>query len=398
MPSRRNFRPNFRRNSRRDFLSFLAASPLALAQSGPITDPKDALNVLDFEEAARRAVPIAHFAYMTTGVDDDATLKANREGFGKFQLRPRRLVDVSKVDPSVDLFGTKWPSPIYICPCGYQKAFHADGELASARAARAKNAVQMLSNTTSTAVEDVAGALGRAPWFQLYAPSQPAALEKLVRRVEAAGCPVLVLTVDQNGGRNTETQKRLTKADTRVCTNCHQSVPGTPDDRQNRQNRVMLAGIDNTGGSNSPSMTWEIVDRLKNLTRMKLIVKGLETGEDADLACRHGADGIVVSNHGGRALETGRGAIECLPEVVAAVSGRIPIMVDGGFRRGTDVFKALALGARAVGIGRPYLWGLGAFGQAGVERVLDILNAELTLAMKQCGARSVGEITRAFVV
>jgi isopentenyl diphosphate isomerase/L-lactate dehydrogenase-like FMN-dependent dehydrogenase len=204
--------------------------------------------------------------------------------------------------------------------------------------------------------------------------------------------------VDQNGGRNTETQKRLSKADTRVCTNCHQSVPGTPQDRQNRQARVMLAGIDNVGGSNSPSMTWEIVDRLKSLTRMKLIVKGLETGEDADLACRHGADGIVVSNHGGRAMETGRGTIECLPEVVAAVSGRIPVLVDGGFRRGTDVFKALALGARAVGIGRPYLWGLGAFGQAGVERVLDILNAELTLAMKQCGTRSVGEINRSFVV
>jgi isopentenyl diphosphate isomerase/L-lactate dehydrogenase-like FMN-dependent dehydrogenase len=200
--------------------------------------------------------------------------------------------------------------------------------------------------------------------------------------------------VDQNGGRNTETQKRLTKADTRVCTNCHQGMPGTP---VGRGTGVMLAGIDNTGGSNSPAMTWEIVDRLKNLTRMKLIVKGLETGEDADLACRHGADGIVVSNHGGRALETGRGTIECLPEVVAAVSGRIPVLIDGGFRRGTDVFKALALGARAVGIGRPYLWGLGAFGQAGVERVLDILNAELALAMKQCGTRSVGEITRAFV-
>ena len=390
MPSRRNSR----HNSRREFLSFLAASPLALAQSGPITDPKDALDVLDFEEAARRAVPIAHFAYMTTGVDDDATLKANREGFKKIQLRPRRLVDVSKVDPSVDLFGTRWPSPIYICPCGRQQAFHADGELATARAARAKRALQMLSNTTSTAVEEVAGALGRAPWFQLYAPSQPAALEKLVRRVEAAGCPVLVLTVDQNGGRNTETQKRLTKADTRVCTNCHQGMPGTP---VGRGTGVMLAGIDNTGGSNSPAMTWEIVDRLKNLTRMKLIVKGLETGEDADLACRHGADGIVVSNHGGRALETGRGTIECLPEVVAAVSGRIPVLIDGGFRRGTDVFKALALGARAVGIGRPYLWGLGASGQAGVERVLDILNAELALAMKQCGTRSVGEITRAFV-
>ena len=381
-------------NSRREFLSFLAASPLALAQSDGITNPKGALSVLDFEEPARRAVPIAHFAYMTTGVDDDATLKANREGFKRIQLRPRRLVDVSKVDASVDLFGTRWPSPIYICPCGSQKAFHADGELATARAARAKNALQMLSTVTSTPVEAVAEALGRPPWYQLYAPAKWEGVEKLVRRVESAGCPVLVLTVDQNAGRNTETQNRLSRADARPCEACHQGPPGTP---MGRKGLPMFAGIDNTG-YNPPSMTWELVDRLKNLTRLKLIIKGLETREDADLACQHGADGIVVSNHGGRALETGRGTIECLPEVVQAVRGRIPVLVDGGFRRGTDVFKALALGARAVGIGRPYLWGLGAFGQPGVERVLEILNAELTLTMRQCGTPSVGDITRSFVV
>ncbi|MGA2195158.1 MAG: alpha-hydroxy acid oxidase [Bryobacteraceae bacterium] len=381
-------------NSRREFLSFLAASPLVLAQSDAITNPKDALSVMDFEEAARRAVPVAHFAYIATGVDDDATLKANREGFQKIQLRPRRLVDVSKVDSAVDLFGTRWPSPIYICPCGSQRAFHADGELATARAARAQNALQMLSTVSSTSVEAVAEALGRPPWYQLYAPAKWDGVEKLVRRVEAARCAVLVLTVDQNAGRNTETQKRLTRADSRPCASCHEAAPGTA---MGKQGRPMFEGIDNTG-YNSPSATWELIDRLKNLTRMKLIIKGLETREDAELACEHGADGIVVSNHGGRAVETGRGTIECLPEVVGAVRGRIPVLVDGGFRRGTDVFKALALGARAVGIGRPYLWGLGAFGQAGVERVLEILNAELTLTMRQCGTRSVGEITRSFVV
>jgi 4-hydroxymandelate oxidase len=381
-------------NSRREFLSFLAASPLVLAQSDAITNPKDALSVMDFEEAARRAVPIAHFAYIATGVDDDATLKANREGFHKIQLRPRRLVDVSKVDSSVDLFGTRWPSPIYVSACGSQRAFHADGELATARAARAQNAVQMLSTVSSTSVEAVAEALGRPPWYQLYAPAKWEGVEKLVRRVEAAGCSVLVLTVDQYGGRNTETQKRLTRGDSRPCASCHQAPPGT---NLGQQGRPMFAGIDDTG-YNPPSTTWELVDRLKNLTRMKLIIKGLETHEDAELACEHGADGIVVSNHGGRTVETGRGTIECLPEVVGAVRGRIPVLVDGGFRRGTDVFKALALGARAVGIGRPYLWGLGAFGQSGVERVLEILNAELRLTMRQCGARSIAEITRSFLV
>ena len=380
-------------NSRRAFLSFLAASPLALSQSEGITTPQEALSVLDFEEPARRTVPVAHFAYMSTGVDDDATLKANRDGFKKIQLRPRRLVDVSKIDTSIDLFGTRWASPIYICPCGSQRAFHPQGEVATAKAARAKNALQMLSTVSSTPVETVAEALGRPPWYQLYAPANWEGVQKLVRRVESAGCQSIVLTVDQNAGRNPETQTRLSRADSRKCADCHNAAPGPAS----KKSRPMFDGID-SAGYNSPSATWELVDRLRNATQRKLFIKGIETGEDAALACEHGVDGIVVSNHGGRALETGRGTIECLPEVIAAVRGRIPVFVDGGFRRGTDVFKALALGARAVGIGRPYLWGLGAFGQPGVERVLDILNAELALAMRQCGARSIGEISRSFLV
>ncbi|HWC98998.1 MAG TPA: alpha-hydroxy acid oxidase [Candidatus Sulfopaludibacter sp.] len=380
-------------NSRREFLSFLAASPLALAQSESLKTPQDALSVLDFEEAARRTLPIAHFAYITTGVDDDATLKANRDGFKKIQLRPRRLVDVSKVDTSIDLFGTKWASPIYVCPCGSQRAFHPEGELATARAAKSRKALQMLSTVSSTPVEAVAEALGRPPWYQLYAPAHWDGVQKLVRRVETAGCQTIVLTVDQNAGRNTETQMRLSRADTRQCSTCHNAAPGPAS----KKSRPMFEGID-SAGYNPPSATWELVDRLKNATRLKVFIKGLETHEDAELACSHGADGIVVSNHGGRALETGRGTIECLPEVIAAVRGRIPVFVDGGFRRGTDVFKALALGARAVGIGRPYLWGLGAFGQPGVERVLDVINAELMLAMRQCGTPSIAEITRASLV
>ncbi len=372
-------------NSRREFLSFLAASPLALAQPEVIATPKDALNVLEFEEAARRAVPIAHFAYMATGVDDDATLRANREGFKKIQLRPRRLVDVSQVDTSIELFGTKWQTPIFICPCGSQRAFHPDGELGTARAARAKNTLQVLSTQTSTSVEDVAQALGHPPWYQLYAPTKWEATEKIVRRAETAGCPVLVFTIDQNGGRNTETEKRMAKADTRQCSACHPHV------------KPMYEGIGQIG-INSPTMTWEYVDRVRNLTKMKLILKGIETREDAALSLEHGADGIVVSNHGGRAEESGRGTIECLPEVIDAVRGRVPVLIDGGFRRGTDIFKALALGAKAVGVGRPYLWGLGAFGQPGVERVLEILRAELTMAMKQCGAPSISAITRSLVV
>jgi isopentenyl diphosphate isomerase/L-lactate dehydrogenase-like FMN-dependent dehydrogenase len=150
-------------------------------------------------------------------------------------------------------------------------------------------------------------------------------------------------------------------------------------------------------GLAAPALTWDAVERLKNLTSMKVVLKGIETREDTELACRHGADGIIVSNHGGRAEESGRATIECLTEVVEAARGRVPVMIDGGIRRGTDVFKALALGAKAVGIGRPYLWGLSAFGQPGIERVIEILRTELNLVMRQCGTRSIEEITRASV-
>ena len=376
-------------NSRREFLAFLAASPLAFGADDVIKSPKDALDIMDFEEPARRAIPIAHWAYMATGVDDDATLRANREGLTRLKLRPRRLVDVSKTDCSIELFGTKWPSPVYISACGSQKAFHADGELGTARAAKAKNAAQMLSTVSSTSVEDVAAALGRPPWYQMYAPRQWDGVEHMVHRVEAAGCTVLFLTVDVNPGRNTETQRRLSKADTRNCTMCHGAAgPGS-------RHTPMFEGIE--GGMNSQSMTWDFVDRLRKLTKMKLLIKGIDTHEDATLAVEHGVDGMVVSNHGGRAMDSDRATINVLPEVIDAVRGRVPVLVDSGFRRGSDVFKALALGATAVGIGRPYLWGLGAFGQAGVERVLDIFHAEVLLTMRQCGTRSVSEITREYV-
>jgi 4-hydroxymandelate oxidase len=182
--------------------------------------------------------------------------------------------------------------------------------------------------------------------------------------------------------------------DDRKCVVCHGTKPA---DFYRR--KPMFDGTDMTGiGTSNPALTWEHVRRLKNLTHMKLLIKGIETREDAQLCVANGVDGIIVSNHGGRAEESGRGTIECLPEVVAAVHGRIPVLVDGGFRRGTDIFKALALGASAVGIGRPYVWGSAAFGQAGVERVLDLLRIELELVMKQCGTRSIAEIGRSSIV
>jgi 4-hydroxymandelate oxidase len=381
--------------SRRRFLAFMAGSPLLLGQPNPdiIADPKDALNVMDFEAAARRALPPGHFGYLATGVDDDATLRANREGFSRLYLRPRRLVDITKVDLRTELFGTVWDTPIGLAPVGNQKAFHPEGELPVARAAREKRALQILSTATNTSVEDIARALGRPPWYQLYPTSRWEVTEHLVHRAEAAGCPALALTIDTQAGRHTETQERWKRLDKRECVACH----GTkPEDFFRR--KPMFTGIDAVGlKTANTALNWRDIGRLKKLSSMKLLIKGIETAEDAKLCCENGVDGLIVSNHGGRAEESGRGTIDCLPEVVEAVGGRATVLIDGGIRRGTDVFKALAIGAKAVFVGRPYCWGLAAFGQPGVERVLDMLTAELELAMKQCGARSIAEIGPASV-
>jgi len=333
----------------------------------------------------------AHWGYMASGVDDDGTLKRNREGFTHFQLRPRRLVDVSTIDMSVEVFGSMWSAPIFLCPVGGHRMFHPEGELAVARAARARSTVQVLSTATSTPVEDVARALGTPPWYQLYMPNAWDSAERLVRRVEAAGCPVLVWTIDLLGGRNLETAERGRRTDKGDCTACHSTARGG----RSIAELPMFKGLE--AAMNPPAATWEYVDRLKKLTRMKLMLKGIETREDARLAREHGVDGIIVSNHGGRALDTNRSTIEALSEVIDGAGPGLPVFIDGGFRRGTDIFKALALGARAVGVGRPYIWGLSAFGQQGVERVIDILRAELQLTMRQCGTPSVKQMTKAMV-
>lgn len=394
--------------ARRRFLEFLAASPYvaacggaaaylqdAFAQGAPdlIGAPAEALSVFDFEEVAHRKVQPGHWAYMASGVDNDETLRANREGFKHLELRPRRLRDATKIDMRVELFGTAYESPIFTCPTGGERSFFADGELSVARATKARGALQLLSTSTSTPVEEVNKAHGRPVWYQLYAPSSWDACEKILQRVEAAGCPVVLLTVDNTTGRNSETYLRTRPKDLRQCSSCHEGQPGTAV-----KERPMYDGIDMTGvGTQNPAMDWAFLDRLRKTWKGKLMIKGMDTGEDARLCVDHGIDGILVSNHGGRSTETGRATIEALPEVVAAVSGRIPVFVDGGFRRGTDVFKALALGAKAVGIGRPMLWGLGAFGQAGVERVLEIMQGELKLVMGNCGTQKLTDITRAYV-
>jgi isopentenyl diphosphate isomerase/L-lactate dehydrogenase-like FMN-dependent dehydrogenase len=297
------------------------------------------------------------------------------------------LVDVSKPDVATQVFGARWDTPLFVCPIGSQRAFHPDGELATARAAKARRTTLVLSNVTTYSIEEVAKDTGVVPWQQLYLPMVWADTERMVKRIEAAGCPVLVWTVDLLAGRNTPTMTRFARQDTRACIACHTGGPGVAI------HRPMYEGL---GAAYNPrDATWATFDRLRALTRMKLVLKGIDSAEDAELALRHGADGVIVSNHGGRSVETLRATIDCLPEVVQAVKGRIPVFMDGGVRHGSDVYKALALGAAGVGVGRPYIWGLSAFGQEGVDRVLELLRAELTLTMQQMGTPTIREISAA---
>jgi isopentenyl diphosphate isomerase/L-lactate dehydrogenase-like FMN-dependent dehydrogenase len=309
--------------SRREFLRFLAASPLLAAGVGPafaqsvlppktedpliwapfdaghlIEDPKDAINVFDFEPVMRQKVPPAHFGYMASGIDDEVTLRANREDFLKFQLRPRRLVDVSAVDMSTEILGVRHETPIIIAPVGGQKAFHPDGEIAVARGAKAGNHLMILSTVTTTPVEDVIAARGAPIWYQLYATNKWEVAKAFVTRAERAGCAAVAVTVDRNGGRNQETLFRLQRTDSRDCTACHDRSSL----QANLKRRSMYEGVDLTGltHTQSSSMTWDFLKRLRDTTKMKIVIKGILAHEDARLAADAGLDAIIVSNHGAR--------------------------------------------------------------------------------------------------
>jgi 4-hydroxymandelate oxidase len=390
------------RESRRRFLQFMAASPLALltpafAQQriGPeVLQAADVLNVFELEAIAKRNVPVAHFGYLSGGVLDDRTVHSNRQAFDAWGLRARRLIDVSKVDLSIKLFGKTLGSPVILSPVSSQRAFHAEGEAAAARAAGKRNALQILSGLTTVSLEDViaahAGAGGGQVWQQLYTTNIPEASRKIVSRADAGGAGAIVLTVDLAGGMRRETLAIASRADTRECSSCHRQGQGYDFSR-----KKMFDGIDTTGivSPTSNALTWDFISRLRDTTRKRLLIKGIMTAEDAEIAVKRGVDGLIISNHGGRAEESLVGTLDVLPEIAKAVRGRMPILIDGGFRRGTDVFKALALGATAVCIGRPYCWGLGAFGEDGVTAALRLIDEELVSTMRQAGVTRIADIT-----
>jgi isopentenyl diphosphate isomerase/L-lactate dehydrogenase-like FMN-dependent dehydrogenase len=412
---------------RRQFLRFLAGSPLltaaaagtasllaasshqvfaqsydvlrgsrrALGPDGIITAPADALDVFEFEPAAKKAMlsqgAPAHWGYLESGVEGDVTRDANHTAYAQYNIRVRRLIDARKVDTSVKIFGETWGSPIFCCPVSSLGAYNPEAGVAVARAAGKRNQQVMLSTVDNASIVDVNKAHGSPAWFMLYPTDEWNVTKALVQRAEGAGSPAIVLTVDRQGGRNTETLFRARRQDERDCTGCH-----TPGFKNEVSRKANFFGIDVSKVTNlyGTGMTWEYIDRLREIVKSKLVLKGIMTGEDAKEAMRHGVDGIQVSNHGGRAEESGQSTVGVLVEVVDAVNGRVPVLVDGGVRRGTDVLKALGLGASAVGIGRPYVWGLASFGQAGVDRVLQILDDEFITIMRQVGALNINQITR----
>lgn len=344
----------------------------------------EALDVFQIERVARSKLGLPTVHFIVNGADDGKTMQANRDAFDDWAIRVRRLVDVSRIDMTREVLGEQLAVPVLLAPAGNQQSIHPDGELASARGAKQAGNVLISSTVSNFSIGEIARA-GGPPWFQLYASADRRLTEKLIGDAEQAGCRVLVLTVDSNTRGNREGEQWWARAG------------GQAGAAASALRLGNLEGYPGPPRVGDVALDWQAVDWLRSRTQMKFVLKGIVTREDTALALARGVDGIIVSNHGGRQEESLRATLDCLPEVVAAAGGRIPVLIDGGFRRGTDIFKALALGASAICIGRPYLWGLGAFGEEGVARVLVILREELKRIMQFAGTTSLAAIDAAYL-
>ena len=353
------------------------------------------VNLLDYEEIARRKLPKEIYDFIAGAADDEVSLARNRSAWGEIQLLPRVLIDVSNVDTSTTVLGQRVSAPVLLAPVAHQRAAHPEGEAATARAAAGSETIMILSTMATTTIEDVAAAATGPKWFQLYLYPEREITKRLVERAEKSGYTALCLTVDVPylGHRERDLHNRLEFPPGILPVNFLGEVDVAAYQAQGQGSALAAQAASLI----SRVITWEHVDWLRSITSLPLLIKGVLAAEDAKIALGHGVAGIVVSNHGARQLDGVPAPIEVLPEIVEAVAGRAPVLVDGGVRRGTDVVKALALGATAVLIGRPYIWGLAAEGEAGVRRVLEMLRTEFELAMALCGCRSVGEIKRSHV-
>ena len=380
-----------RRDAIHNLTLFLAGSPLLAQQSGDPQQEKPSLeemiNVFDFEPLCKANTTKAAYDYVRGGGWDEWTLRRNREAFGKVTLRPRYLRKVAELDLSITLFGKKLSMPIFVAPTGTHSVVHPDGEPVTARGAGAADAVMVVSTSSSYPIDQIAAAATGPLWFQLYAGPDVAGTRERVDRALAAGCQAVCFTVDAPyiAPRERDFRNRLSRPTNQRPANPRRRRRGKTTSSYGLEPRLLAY------------LNWDFFDQLRGWVETPLLVKGILTPEDAKLAVEHGADGVIVSNHGGRYLDSVPATIEVLPEIIDQVGGRAPVLVDSGFRRGTDILKALAIGAKAVLVGRPPLWGLGAFGDVGVQRVLEILRKELAWAMGLAGRPNIASIDSSLV-
>ncbi len=416
-----------REKNRRLFLKYLAASPLlgmgakgALAATGAELQerpadpyiwfpsdpnyvpekPEDTLDLFEMESACHKKVPPAHFASVSSAADDDGGQIANRRAIANVALRGHRARDVSHVDTSIELFGAKYTFPFFLCPTGVEKSFDPEGVIAALRASGRHNVGQILSTVASATVADANKARNSTPvMHQLYhgvlSPVGNFEVTKAVmQRAEREGAKVVCVTVDGPSSRKTMQVERARRADTRLCAQCHEiRDPKRPKNVGRAAEPPQFSEIPKELQAQKPAdpLTWELIKRLRDNTKMNMFLKGIMNPQDAAMCVKYGY-GVYISNHGGRNEDTTAGTLSALPDIVSVVKGKVPIFIDGGFRRGMDIVKALAMGATMVGFGRPWLWGLGAFGEAGVDRVIQIVKAEVVAAMQQVGAANLKEL------
>jgi 4-hydroxymandelate oxidase len=354
-------------------------------------NPAELFELPDFERAARLKLTPMAWDYVSGGACDELTIRWNLEGYQKLRLKPRMLVDVSRLDTRVTLLGREHASPIILAPVAYQQLFHPEGELATAHGAAKAECTFVVSTHSTKTVEDIKASGAGPLWFQLYVQRDRGFTLELVRRAEGAGCEALVLTIDSPllGPRYRELRGHFALPPGII--RAHQR-PGSAATGSHRPSETNIYSpiLD-------PALTWKDVDWLREQTRLPVFVKGVLNPDDADRAAQSGVAGIIVSNHGGRNLDTVPATIDVLPEIAERVARRCPLLIDGGIRRGTDIMKALALGANAVLIGRPYVHGLAVQGAQGVSRIVTMLRRELEMAMALVGRARVKELDETLI-
>lgn len=350
-----------------------------------MTERPDPINLFEFEDVAKERLPKAEYDYIAGGATDEISVVRNRRAYESWALRPRVLRDVSRLDLSTTVLGTKVNLPVLIAPCGGHKRAHPDGEIATFRASATCGTVFAVSANANTSFEELAKAATGHLWLQLYPFRNREMTKEWLKRTEDAGFRAVCVTLDSQWPPKRERNIR----------NNYRRTRGVNYPKAGAETPRPGGGA---GEGSDPAATWKDLEWIKSACRLPLVAKGIMTGEDVELCAECGADAVIVSNHGGRHLDNTLATIEVLPEAVAAAKGKLEVMLDGGIRRGADVVKALALGAKAVFIGRPLFWGLAVDGEQGVVRVLDILREEIEITMAKCGCPSIASIDPTVVV